>query len=939
MRAPGDPDPDASAPAETQRRAGRQPSAQGGKALNRLRQMELERGLPITDLTDPAPRAAPAGARYLDAFNQLARLPRAAPPTPVAAPAPPAGAAAAPPPGGRQPALQVAQGWRPLGPFLIPHGQSYGDGPGSRPSVSGRISAVAVHPENPDVILVGAAGGGVWRTSDNGRTWSPRTDDQPSLATGAIAFTPGHPDVVYAGTGEGDNFYWFGVGLLKSNDAGVTWSMVATAPFVGAGFHDIDVDPTNADHTDADRLLAATTAGLFLSIDGGEVWELLVGRLTWCLSRHPTRGAEVFAATASGLVHSIDGGTSWTQVDLPDGAASYVRMAVAHAPSDGGVVWVSAVDADGVHIWRRSTDSGPFSTIRTDGAEIRTSQAFYDWFLAVAPDDPDVVYLGEIHLLKGTREGVTVHLENISSRTVGDSIHPDQHCIAFGPASPDDIVVGNDGGVYRSPDGGTTWTSLNRGLNIAEFGFIAQQPGTGAFLLGGTQDNGTERHEGHGVWYHLDDGDGGDCGVDETSPSTCYHSYYRLGLQRSTAGGAWGSWTELPLPAGDSRLFYPPMEVRGRVVVQAGFEVFISSDGGDSWSTVALPGDYAAALASASDVRIYVAAACGRLYQIDKSDRWRLTRLLAAPRTAFISDLLVDPTNPDRLWATCSNLGPGAHVFRSDNAGVKWNDASAGLPVIPVNAIEIDPAHPDTVWVAADVGVYRSDNAGTSWTAFDNLLPNALAKDLAFDAGRRLLRCATRSRGVWEIAVDSPTMPDVEVYLRDTAVDTADIKVDAPPFQTEADIDFEVFNDDHGVFAAGLVHRDARPGEAARVFVQVHNRGPSPAADVDVKVFFADASGGVPDLPADFWALYPDSDLPSGAWSQVAAKQRVATVVTGAPQIVRFDWSVPATAAADTCLLAVITAANDALTTSELDVERLVGDDRRCGLRHVRVSD
>ena len=117
-------------------------------------------------------------------------------------------------------AAPVAVGWSPLGPFSVPHGQTYGSGPLSRPSVSGRIGAIAVDPSNPQHILAGSAGGGVWETRDLGATWSPRTDNQPSLATGAIAFDPQNPSIVYAGTGEGDFYANLGAGLLRLSFSG-----------------------------------------------------------------------------------------------------------------------------------------------------------------------------------------------------------------------------------------------------------------------------------------------------------------------------------------------------------------------------------------------------------------------------------------------------------------------------------------------------------------------------------------------------------------------------------------------------------------------------------------------------------------------------------------------------------------------------------------------
>src|SRR5258708_3601914 len=112
---------------------------------------------------------------------------------------------------------------QPLGPFAIPHGQTYGEGPGSRPEVSARISSVAVDPGDPKHILVGSGGGGVWESRDDGISWAARTDGQPSLSIGAIAFDPTNPAIVYAGTGEGDDAAGdgspaLGAGLLRSPD-------------------------------------------------------------------------------------------------------------------------------------------------------------------------------------------------------------------------------------------------------------------------------------------------------------------------------------------------------------------------------------------------------------------------------------------------------------------------------------------------------------------------------------------------------------------------------------------------------------------------------------------------------------------------------------------------------------------------------------------------
>src|SRR5438094_6933328 len=123
--------------------------------------------------------------------------------------------------------------WQPIGPSLVPKGQTYGS---NRVDVIGRVSSIAVDPQDPKHLLVGAAGGGIWESADTGTTWQPRTDQMPSLAIGAIAFDPKTPKKVYAGSGEGNFYYNLGAGVYKYTDGGKTWSVLASAPFVGCGF-------------------------------------------------------------------------------------------------------------------------------------------------------------------------------------------------------------------------------------------------------------------------------------------------------------------------------------------------------------------------------------------------------------------------------------------------------------------------------------------------------------------------------------------------------------------------------------------------------------------------------------------------------------------------------------------------------------------------------
>jgi hypothetical protein len=175
-----------------------------------------------------------------------------------------------------QPANQDPQQpvWRNIGPFSIPHGQMTLDS-AAKLSVSGRVSSIAIHPGDPERILLGSAEGGIWESADRGQTWKPVTDDQSCLAIGALVFDPKDGRFAYAGTGEGNNFgdefaigdgHKSGRGLLRRNEAG-EWHMIAAETFTGQAFFDLKVDPK-----DPSRLFAATTAGLFEGSAYGDQW-------------------------------------------------------------------------------------------------------------------------------------------------------------------------------------------------------------------------------------------------------------------------------------------------------------------------------------------------------------------------------------------------------------------------------------------------------------------------------------------------------------------------------------------------------------------------------------------------------------------------------------------------------------------------------------------
>ena len=632
--------------------------------------------------------------------------------------------------------------WQSIGPFLVPDGQTYGS---NRIDVIGRVASIAVDPRDPKHLLVGGAGGGIWESLDTGATWQPRTDQMPSLAIGAITFDPSAAKRVYAGSGEGNFYANLGAGVYRSTDGGTTWTVLASAPFVGIGFYDLVVDPQNPT-----VLYAATTNGFFRSTNSGVSWSLKRPGKCWDISIHPHGGmTELLATFADGLFVSTNAGNSFAAVPLPAGpTAPWARLAVDRVAAAPDVTYAFGAKGTTAYVWRRS---GTTWTKITSVPALNVSQAWYDWYVAAPPDDKGRVYLGAIDAYRGTLSGSTWTWKDVTTQGA-NSIHPDQHCLTFSPNNSQIIYAGSDGGIFRSGDGGGTWKPLNRGLGITEMEYLASDPTTWKWLMAGTQDNGTIRFTGSTVWDHIADGDGGDCGVNQLNPNIVYHSFYNVSLERSNNKG--NTWTNLSPPSVPS-FFYPPVEVFGSTVAIGASSLVITRTGAGPWTTVPLglaSNEAASAMREIDANTILIGTNLGRILKVSWTGAAWSKTFLTSPTPRFISCIAVDPSNPLRVWVTISQVG-GAMVYRSDNQGMSWVSSTAGLPSIPVNSVVVDPANFKRVWVAADVGVYQTVNLGTNWTPFSNGLPNAMAADLLFHKQDRMLICATRNRGAWVMAV------------------------------------------------------------------------------------------------------------------------------------------------------------------------------------------
>ena len=614
---------------------------------------------------------------------------------------------------------------------------------------AGRINAIAFDPTEPATIYAGTPAGGLWRTRDDGVTWSPLTDALPMLAVNDIAIDPNSPRTIYVLTGDGESAGYGiappSIGIIKSTDGGETWNstgLIWKTEQVEFGFR-LAIHPT----TPA-ILLAGTTKGLLRTTDGGDTWTAVAEgtRLNpfWDVLFHPTNPSIVYAASQTNVYRSSDAGATWTKLGggLPsptERASTRIRLAVSPAGPDTLYVLYAAPSGFTLGLWRsdnrgdtftrRSNSNPPPSpnnptppfdlskpNILHEANNFNGLQASYDLAMAVSPTNIDRVHVGGLDTWRSDDGGRTWHMTSAWRALAGSPnyTHADVHVLAY---RDDALFTGTDGGVYRSDDAGDSWRSITDagvGGAIRQIYSICISPDEPNMLLYGSQDNGTYRLELDGQLTRVLGGDGMVCRINPKDANLAYASVYFGMIFKSETGGSGFDNTPIsPQAAGEGAWVTPyVLGVDDPNQIYACFaDIWRGSEGADNkwqWSNL-------------TRGAVGTSRQCAQI-AIAPSD----------PKTIYVGK-----AGDQRSWRQPSGqaswppfLGGGG-VFRSNDGGATWQTVSGTLPFgeAQITDLAISPTDPQRVWVTfsgykAGIKAFTTTDGGRTWTNLSTGLAN-----------------------------------------------------------------------------------------------------------------------------------------------------------------------------------------------------------------------
>ncbi|MFN0275378.1 MAG: T9SS type A sorting domain-containing protein, partial [Chitinophagales bacterium] len=614
------------------------------------------------------------------------------------------------------------------------------------------------------------------------------------LGVGAIAINPNNTNEMFIGTGEtysyGTNSMGistrtergsYGIGILKSDDGGITWEKSLDWSYVeNRGVWEILYNPL-----DTNILYAATTEGVYKTTDGGDNWEnVMAVKMIMDMEMDRTSGEIIYAAAGNlvsedkGIYKSTDAGATWEL--LTTGLPVYThdgRITITASETNYNKLWAiigNALSTVGVYYSNNAGDSWTL----IDNANIVSYQGWFAKGLLINANDEDEILAGGVELFKSTDGGNS--FTQITTYTGPDSyVHPDHHGLISNPLDPEKVYDINDGGLFRSNDFGETWYSCNDGYVTSQFYIGSVSSQTNDVGLGGLQDNFTQRYDGTNYWLAVIGGDGTYNAINYEDDQIQYGAYQYLGILKSYDQGY--NFYE-SMSTGSSNAFLAPyiMSESDPEIIYAGKNGLAkTTNGGSIWANVGssnVDGSnpiIAIGVAPTDPEVVYFATApVSNNADVFVSTDGGLTKanITGSLPDRYPRDIAVSRKDPNEVYIVYAGFG-GGHVFKSTNAGTDWEDISTTLPDIPFHTIFIDMIDDSILYAGSDITLFTSTDKGVTWDVYNDGLPEAaMIFDIQASPSDSTLFVYTHGRGVYT----AKALTDIEVI--DT-IDTIEITI------------------------------------------------------------------------------------------------------------------------------------------------------------------
>jgi photosystem II stability/assembly factor-like uncharacterized protein len=668
-------------------------------------------------------------------------------------------------------------------------------GPGN---IGGRVRTIAIDPRNTSRIFIGAASGGIWLTEDAGQSWRPINDFLGSLSVSSLVFDPGNLSIMYAGTGEGSAGL-VGVGVFKSTDNGLTWSYLAnTSPDTNMDWRFVNriaVQPQQGN-----VLLAGTTngnnsrlGGIYRSADGGQSWVHVAAFKALDIEFDPNNPQNVVAGRDDGFIaYSRDAGQSWTAtaqlIPAPAGRNNTARAEIAFARSRPGLIYAS-IDNNKGEVWK-SDDAGQNWVLLSNPQHLN-DQGDYDNALWVDPGNENNILTAGLDIYQSSNAGAT--FTKVSDWHLAPySPHADHHAIVsvpgFGTANPT-VYFGNDGGVYQASNvfgvnsllSNNGWTNLNNRLAVTQFYAGAGKVAAGGRIIGGTQDNGSLLYGAGTDWRAYRGGDGGFVAVDPASDNNLYGEYVYLALHRSQNGGLSsgyicngisegltdeGSQHYCGTNATKKANFIAPFILdpnnASRMLAGAN-SLWVSNNVKDIaplWARIKDPlgGDSGANYINAVSVAegnsdiIWVGHNGGQVFKTGNGTApapvWQ--SMLGLPARQ-VQRILIDRNNFNHVTVAFTGFVAN-NLWETRDGGASWASITGNLPQAPIFTVVRHANNANWLYVGTSVGIFTTENGGATWSASNDGPANVRVRELFFYSSNTLV-AATYGRGMYKATI------------------------------------------------------------------------------------------------------------------------------------------------------------------------------------------